>query len=267
MHPDIESSFSLSGRCCVITGAASGIGREIAITFSKAGADVMLADVDAAGLAETARLAEAVGAKVVPVVTDVTRRSEVEALIAAALEHFARLDVLANVAGIIRNSAVVDTSEADLDAVLAVNLKGVFFGCAAAARVMAERGGGSIINLASAGMDMPAPGLASYAMSKAAVAMLTRTLAVEIGARGVRVNTIAPGFIDTPMTSRHFTGPDGAIDERVRDELWHTRAAQTPLGEIGRPADIALAALYLASDAARFVTGQVLRPNGGVAMP
>ena len=267
MHPDLESSFSLAGRTSVITGAASGIGREMALTFARAGADVVLADVDAAGLAETARLAQDLGAKAVEAVTDVTRRDQVDALVATALSRFARLDVMANVAGIIRNGSVIDTSEEELDAVLAVNLKGVFFGCAAAARAMAERGGGSIINLASAGMDMPAPGLASYAMSKAAVAMLTRTLAVEMGGKQVRVNTIAPGFIDTPMTSRHFTGPGGEVDERARDELWQARAAQAPLGEIGRPADIALAALYLASDAARFVTGQVLRPNGGVVMP
>ncbi len=165
-----------------------------------------------------------------------------------------------------RTGAVVATSEHHLDAVLSVNVKGVFFGCAAAARAMADRGGGSIVNLASAAMDVPSPGLASYAMSKSAVAMLTRTLAVEMGERGVRVNAIAPGFIDTPMTRRHFTGADGEIEERARDELWNAMSAKTPLGSIGRATDIALAALYLASDAARFVTGQVLRPNGGVVM-
>jgi 3-oxoacyl-[acyl-carrier protein] reductase len=266
MHPEIEASFSLSGRTCIVTGAASGIGREMAITFSKAGADVVLADLDRAGLASTAVQAEALGAKVIQSPTDVTRRGDVDALIVGALERFGRLDVMANVAGIIRNGAVVDTSEDELDAVLAVNLKGVFFGCAAAARAMAERGGGSIVNLVSAAIDMPAPGLACYAMSKSAVAMLTRTLAVEMGARGVRVNAIAPGFIDTPMTSRHYTGPDGEVDEAARDALWNAMAARAPLGEIGQATDIALAALYLASDASRFVTGQVLRPNGGVAM-
>lgn len=259
--------FDLSDRVAVISGASSDMGDAIAKRFADAGAQLVLADVAEAGMERTRAALEAEGHEVPCRVVDVTRRDEVEALVDFAQQRFGQLDVMANIAGIIHDARVVDMREADLERVLSVNLKGVFFGCAAAARVMAERGGGSIINLASAGMDMPAPGLAGYAMSKAAVAMLTRTLAVEMGAQGVRVNTIAPGFIDTPMTSRHFTGPDGAIDERVRDELWNTRAAQTPLGEIGRPADIALAALYLASDAARFVTGQVLRPNGGVAMP
>ena len=227
----------------------------------------MLADVDTAGLAHTASLAEAHAAKVVQAPTDVTQRAQVDALIDGALEHFGRLDVVANVAGIIRNCAVVDTSEDELDAVLAVNLKGVFFGCAAAARAMAARGGGSIINLVSAAMDTPAPGLVSYSMSKSAVATLTRILALEMGSSAVRVNAIAPGFIDTPMTGRHFTGPDGEVDERARDELWSAMAARAPLGAIGHTRDIALAALYLACNASRFVTGQILRPNGGVVMP
>jgi 3-oxoacyl-[acyl-carrier protein] reductase len=238
----------------------------VAVTFAKAGADVVLADVNASGLAETAAMVETLGTKVVQSVTDVTRREQVETLIDQTLERFSRVDVMANVAGIIRNCAVVDTSEDELDAVLSLNLKGVFFCCASAARAMAARDGGSIINFASAAMDMPSPGIASYAMSKSAVAMLTRTLAVEMGESGVRVNAIAPGFIDTPMTQRHFTGSGGEIDERARDELWNAMAAKTPLGAIGRATDIALAALYLASDAARFVTGQVIRPNGGVVM-
>ncbi len=174
---------------------------------------------------------------------------------------------MANVAGIIRNNLVVDTPEEELDAVIAVNLKGVYFGCAAAARAMVERGRGSIINVASAGMDTPAPTLSSYALCKAAVAMLTRTLATEVGPYGVRVNSIAPGFTDTPMTQRWWKHESGAVDEAARDEMWGLRAAQSPLRTIGTARDQAMGMLYLASDASKFMTGQVLRINGGVAMP
>jgi 3-oxoacyl-[acyl-carrier protein] reductase len=161
----------------------------------------------------------------------------------------------------------LDVTEEELDEVIGVNQKGVFFGCQAAARAMAERGGGSIINIASAGMDTPAPNIAVYAMTKAAVAMMTRSLAIEMGPQGVRVNTIAPGFTDTGMTQRHWIDEDGNRDVDARDAIWGQMAGMVPLGSIGKPEDIAFAMLYLASDASRFVTGQVVRPNGGVAMP
>ncbi|MCH2170808.1 SDR family oxidoreductase [Myxococcota bacterium] len=267
MSSGIESVFSLDGRTAVVTGAASGIGRAVAKTLAEAGAGVVLADVDLAGLEHVRNEIDSSGRSALCVEVDVSSRSEVEKLVAAALDRFGSVDVMANVAGIIRNASVIETTEEELDAVLAVNLKGVFFGCQAAARVMVEQGGGSIINVASAGMDMPAPGIVSYAMSKAAVAMLTRTLAVEVGGSNVRVNTVAPGFTDTSMTRRHFTDAGGKVDEDARDRLWNERASGAPLGRIGEPEDIAWAILYLASDAARFVTGQVLRPNGGVVMP
>jgi 3-oxoacyl-[acyl-carrier protein] reductase len=173
---------------------------------------------------------------------------------------------MCNVAGIIRNNLVVDTPEEELDAVLAVNLKGVYFGCQAAAAVMIQQRRGSIINFASTGMDSPVPTISCYALTKAAVAMLTRTLATEVGKYGVRVNAMAPGFTDTPMTQRWFTNDDGTVDSSKRDELWTMRGAQAPLNCIGTARDQALGVLYLASDAARFVTGQVMRINGGVSM-
>ena len=175
---------------------------------------------------------------------------------------------MVNNAAIIVDGLVLDTSEEDLDRVLAVNFKGVFFGCQAAGRVMVEQGSGSIINLASGAIDMPTPTLVCYATAKAAVAQLSRTLAMELAPHQVRVNAIAPGWIDTPMNERHALrrrrhprrGEAGARTSSMRAKL-------SPMGIPGEPDDIAFAALYLASPAAKFVTGIVMRPNGGSTMP
>jgi 3-oxoacyl-[acyl-carrier protein] reductase len=258
------SQFDLTGRVAVVTGAASGIGRGTAVALGGAGATVVLADVDEGGLKETADLVGP-GATVAP--TDVTQQSDVARLVEGAAADHGRLDVVANIAGIILTNKIVDTSEAELDRVLAVNLKGVFFGCQAGLRVMGQRGGGSIINMASAAIDHAAEGLVCYAMSKAAVAMLTRTAATEGGPLGVRVNAIAPGFIVTPMTQRHARRDDGSLDNTVMDQVIKTMGTMSPLKTVGEPSDIANAVVYLASDAARFVTGTTMRVNGGVAMP
>jgi 3-oxoacyl-[acyl-carrier protein] reductase len=259
---DLISGFSLVGRTAVVTGAASGIGRETAIMFARAGARVVLADRAEAGLEVTASLIE--GA--LSVRTDVSVKSEVDDLARQALRFGSRIDVWANVAGILRSSTVVDTTEDDLDAVVAVNLKGAYWGCGAAGRVMSEAGSGSIINVASAGGEIPAPSLSVYGMTKAAVMQLTRVLAAELGPRGVRVNAVAPGFIETPMTSQRWSNPDGSPDEQQRVQYLASRKAQSPLHVIGTPEDIAWSMLFLAADASRYITGQVIRPNGGVVM-
>jgi 3-oxoacyl-[acyl-carrier protein] reductase len=264
--PELVAAFSLEGRTAVVTGAAMGIGRQTALTYAEAGAHVVLADRAEDGLAETGELVEKSGAKATAVPTDVREKSQVDDLARAAVRASGRLDVWANVAGVIRNSLVVDTSEEDLDAVLAVNLKGVYWGCAAAGRVMGAAGRGAIVNVASAGGEMPAPTLSVYGMTKAAVIQLTRVVAAELGPKGVRANAVAPGFIETPMTKRNWTNADGSVDEDKRAQLLGARGAQSPLGITGEPTDIAYAMLYLAVDASRFMTGQVLRPNGGVHM-
>lgn len=259
-------AFSLAGRGAVVIGAATGIGRQAAITFAQAGARVTIADIDAVALDATADLVRPHCAAVDAVRLDVRDRAAVQALADRAAAA-GTVDVWANVAGVISASNVADTTPDEFDRIVGVNMKGVYWGCAAAARIMTGQGSGSIINISSAGADSPGAGLSVYAMTKAAVNMLTRTLAHEVGPSGVRVNAVAPGFIDTPMVSYRFNTPNGDIDETRRDEVFAARAAVTVLKRIGQPIDIALAMLYLASDASSFMTGQIVRPNGGMAMP
>jgi len=192
--------------------------------------------------------------------TDVSKQADVAAAVDQAVSHYGRVDVMANVAGIMgAGGPITSIDEAALDRVLAVNLKGVFFGVQAALRVMGEQGSGSIINIASAAIDAAPAGLSAYSMAKAGVAILTRVAAKEGGPVGVRVNCVAPGYIVTPMTQRGEPERMEAVNASMR--------RRSVLGTAGKPDDIANAVLYLASDASSFMTGQTLRPNGGTAMP
>ena len=254
-------AFDLDGRVAIVTGAASGIGRASAERLAEAGATVVCADRDVDGATVTAEHVQGAGGTAEVVAVDVTDPASVEALVAGAVDAHGRLDVLANVAGIMHRSTVLETTAADLDRVLDVNLRGVFHGCQAAGRVMVEQGSGSIVNMASAAVDQPAPGLVCYGMAKAALVQLTKVMATEVGPQGVRVNAVAPGFITTNMTTGQIP------DEEMRAALTDRMSRGTPLRTVGEPDDIAYAVLYLASDASKFMTGQILRPNGGVAMP
>jgi 3-oxoacyl-[acyl-carrier protein] reductase len=256
--------FDLADRVAVVTGAGSGIGRGTAQALAAAGAFVVCADIDGAAARATA---EEIGKSAAGAALDVTDRAAVFALIEGTAAEQGRLDILCNIAGIIRTGLVLDVPEADLDAVLDVNFKGTFHACQAAARIMCAAGRGSIVNTASGAVDTAQPTIMSYSVSKAAVVQLTRNLAAEVGRFGVRVNAVAPGLVRTAMTARHYLLPDGTVDEAAREAAERPLRRMSPLGMIGEPEDIAYAVRYLVSDAARFVTGQILRPNGGVAMP
>ena len=254
-------AFSLSGRVAVVTGAASGIGQESACLLAEAGAAVVLADLDEAGLATTAARIHDLGGKALVRRVDVSARSQVDQLALDAVSAFGRLDVWANVAAVDIHKPILEVSEADMDRQVAVNQKGVYWGCVAAGRAMTAQGSGSIVNLSSTGADKPSPGISVYSMTKAAVNACTRACAIEFAPSGVRVNAIGPGYVDTPMTQAAKE-----TDPARRAAMLQAGAAISPMGLYGVPRDIALTVLYLASDASRFVTGQVLRPNGGATM-
>ncbi len=262
----MESIFDLTDKVALVTGAASGIGRASASLLADHGARVVCCDVDARGAKETRDQIVTSGGLAADIEVDVSQCDQVARAVELAVSEFGKLDVMCNVAGIMHNSSVVDTKIEDLDRVLAVNLKGVFFGCQSAARAMVKQKSGSIINMVSSAIDAPAPGIVCYAMAKAAVAQLTKTLAVEMGSSGVRVNAVAPGFVITAMTSRHFQLDDGSLDEERRQAVESAMSKMAPLRRVGMPQDIANAVVFLASEASSFITGQILRVNGGVSM-
>jgi len=260
-------SFRVDGKVAVVTGAGSGIGKASALALAGAGAAVVCADIHGDTAQATATEITSRGGTAEGAALDVSRRVEVDALAERVARERGGIQVWCNIAGIMLGGPFLDEPEEDLDRILAVNLKGVFFGCQAAGRVMVTQPeGGSIINASSAAADTPSPNIVSYAICKAGVVQMTKTLATEIGKLHVRVNAVAPGFVITGMTTGYFQLPDGSYDETMQDALVTTMRKGAPLRMVGEPEDIAAAVLYLASDASRFMTGQVLRPNGGVAM-
>lgn len=262
---DVFQMFDLSGRTAVVTGGASGIGEAAAETLAAVGANVVVADLNLEGAEATAKRIAAAGGTAVAQRVDITSKADVDAVVDRAMDEYGRVDVMANVAGIAHEAPVADITEEDVDRLVAINLKGTLFGCQAALRAMREHGG-SIINVASASIDIGAPNYALYAMTKAAVAQLTMSLTWEAGRHGIRVNTIAPGATVTPFTARHAYEPDGTINQGRYDEFVQRMRNISPLKQVGEAMDQALLILYLASDASRFCTGQVWRANGGQAI-
>jgi 3-oxoacyl-[acyl-carrier protein] reductase len=252
----------LKDKVAWITGAGAGIGRATALRFAKEGARLVLGDLDEAGLQETAAAVEASGGQAVAVAGDITRREAAERMAAAALERFGRLDILINNAGINRDGLAVKVKDGQVqrmgddvwDSVLAVNLKGTFLCAQAAAVPMIQRGeGGRVVNTSSIGA-LGNIGQANYAASKAGVIGLTKTLALEWARFGITVNCIAPGATATRMTA--------GIPEKLMEGL----LAKIPLRRLAQPEEIAEAHLFLASDAAAYITGQVLFVDGGISV-
>ncbi|MFE9460815.1 SDR family NAD(P)-dependent oxidoreductase [Streptomyces californicus] len=250
------SAYDLTGRAAFVTGAASGIGRASALLLAEAGATVHCADRDEAGLRGTYDLVTEGGGGALVHPLDVTDRTQIRAAVDAA----GAIDILVAAAGIMHTSNVLETADEDLERVLRVNFTGVLYACQEVARSLTARSApGSLITMASGAVDSASAGLLCYSVAKAAVVQLTKTLATELGPHAIRVNAVAPGWIRTPMTDRH----DAAGQHRTETAM----ARLSPLGRVGSPEDVAHTVLHLASDASAFTTGQILRPNGGVAMP
>ncbi len=234
--------------------------------LAAAGAIVVCADINVATSAETAGGIVAAGGRAESAELDVAVPGAADMLVGHITARHRRLDVMCNIAGMMIDSTIIDVDPEEFDRILAVNLKGVLYGCQAAGKVMVAQGGGSIVNMASAAVLAPAAGIGPYAITKAGVAQLTQTMALEVGKRGVRVNCVAPGFVPTNMTARYYTNADGSINEETKAAVLAPMAKSAPLRRVGETSDIAYCVLYLAADASSFVTGQLVSPNGGVSM-
>ena len=247
----------LSGKVAIVTGAGSGIGHATATLFCREGAKVVVADRDAVAAERVAAELRGTGAEAEACAVDVSQEGEVAAMIEAAASRFGRLDILVNNAGFGFAGTVVTTAVADWDALMAVNVRGVFLGCKHAIPVMERQGGGVIVNTASAVAHVGIADRAAYVASKGAVAALTRAMAIDHVAAGIRVNCVAPGTIESPYFAEIFArSPDAAGLRRALEG----RQAMERLGE---PGEIARAILFLASDEASFCTGTTLVADGG----
>jgi 2-deoxy-D-gluconate 3-dehydrogenase len=248
-YPD----FRLDEQVALVTGASRGIGADLAKLLAAAGARVAVAARDLTALEDLASAIEADGGSALPVVMDVTRVDEIRTAVEKVHRHFGRLDVLVNNAGLGANHPAEDITEADWDDMMSVNLRGLFFCCQAAGRLMLEQGSGRVINMSSQAGVVGIRDHAVYSASKGGVNLLTKVLALEWSHRGVTVNAIAPTFIHTPGTAARLDDPEYL--EGVLDRL--------PIGRVGTTTDVAGAVIYLASPAGAMVSGHVLLVDGG----
>lgn len=244
----------LEGKTALVTGAARGIGRAIAEKLAQAGADLALCDVKAEWLEDTAAAVRSAGRRAEMLAADVSSAEQVQAAVESTVKSFGRLDILVNNAGITKDGLMVRMSDEDWDAVINVNLKGTFLFTRAAARPMMKQRGGAIINIASIIGLIGNAGQCNYAASKAGVIALTKSSARELAGRNIRVNAVAPGFIESKMT------------EVLPDDVKRQMLDAIPLKRFGGTEDVAGAVLFLAGDQSSYITGQTLSVNGGMAM-
>lgn len=245
----------LTGKIAVVTGGSRGIGRAICEKLAAQGADIAFSYAgNTAAAEETAAACRAQGVRVLAIQADVGSSEAVTAFFDKVLQEFGRVDILVNNAGITRDNLVMRMKEADFDQVIETNLKGTFLCMKAVARPMMKQRGGRIINLSSVVALRGNAGQVNYCASKAGVIGMTKAMAKELAGRGVTVNAVAPGFIETDMTAK--------LPEEVKTSM----AAQIPMARMGRAEDVASAVAFLASDEAAYVTGQMLAVDGGMAM-
>jgi NAD(P)-dependent dehydrogenase (short-subunit alcohol dehydrogenase family) len=248
-----DSLFSLEGKVAVVTGGTSGIGRALSLGLADAGADVIATARRKEQVDDTAKEIEARGRQTLRMASDVGDRSTLETLLAAVLERFGKVDILVNCAGMIKRTPTLDLPEAEWTNILNTNLTGTLRACQVFGRHMLERGYGRIVNIASLNSFVALSEVAAYAASKAGVASLTRSLAVEWSKKGVTVNAVAPGVFRTDLNAQ-------LLDSTPRGQELLMR---TPMGRFGKTEELIGATVYLASDSASFVTGQILVVDGG----
>jgi 3-oxoacyl-[acyl-carrier protein] reductase len=250
----MEGRLKLAGRVALVTGAAQGIGKAVALILARNGADIVVSDINLEKAEETANEIKSIGRKGLAVKVDVAHWNDVERMVEVILEKFAKIDILVNNAGITRDKLILRMTEEDWDAVLDVNLKGTFHCTKAVVRHMAKQRSGKIVNIASVVGEMGNASQANYSASKAGVIGLTKTIAREFAQRGLNINAIAPGYIETPMTE--------VLPEKVKEEL----KKLIPMERLGKPEDVAEAVLFLVSEESNYITGHVLNVNGGIYM-
>jgi NAD(P)-dependent dehydrogenase (short-subunit alcohol dehydrogenase family) len=246
--------FDFSGKVAVVTGAANGIGAACARLLAASGAAVALWDIDAAAAQSLAAELARAGARAAGFACNVARSGEVQTALAATVAAFGRIDVLINNAGIFRAAEFLDIAEADWDAVIDVNLKGAFLVGQAVAREMAKSGGGAIVNMSSVNGVTAIASIASYNASKGGIDQLTRVMALSLADRGIRVNAVAPGTIATELAQKAVLGSAEAAARIM---------SRTPLRRLGQPDEVAAVCAFLASDAASYMTGEVVYVDGG----
>ena len=246
----------LEGKVAIVTGSGSGNGRAITIGYAREGARVFGADIDEESARETAELAERAGGEVEPGYVDVADSASVQEMVRRAEQRFEGLDILVANAGIIARAEFLEHTEEMFDRIIGVNLRGVFLCGLYAGRRMAERQGGSIINIASVNSEVAASNTAAYCASKGGVQMLTRSMAVSLARHNIRVNAIGPGTIRTNINRDRLDRP-GAVEAESR---------RVPLGRLGQPEDLIGAAIFLASDESAYVTGHTLFVDGGATV-